>query len=235
MEQIFGFKANTRKSQWYYTFSADPPNPSTHTPIDRAVHARKRRLVAQGLASRSMKELEPHILECVDIMIEKLVDYSPDGEFPSRWGKPKNMSDWSGLFTIDVIGAIVFSQRFGLMESPDLRWVKEAVGIAARGKQAGGFVPRIILWGLDKYIWPRLTSARLKLRSFSAKQLHDRLARRSDDSLQDIFKAYAKATDPETGDGMGERELVSESNLLISAGKHSVIRGVLLWNYTNDD
>lgn len=214
LENIYGFKANTRKSRWYYTFAIDPTKPSTHTVIDKTLHAKKRRLVSQGLSTKAMKELEEPVIESVNLLCKELGSATDE----DGWSPPKDMSDWSSYLTVDVMGAMVFSKSFGLIERPENRWLKDAVALASRNKYACGFMPWIIQSGLDTYLWPRLVDFRLRLRAFSMEQLKQRFARKDDDSLHDIFHYIMKAKDPETGDSFTPQELGSEANLMVSAG-----------------
>lgn len=215
MENIYGFKANTRKSKWYYTFAIDPARPSTHTVIDKVQHARKRRLIAQGLSTKATKEIEPQVIECIDVLSEKLC---PSDLKKGKWSDAKDMAAWSSYLTADIMGAMVFSKRFGLMEHAENRWIKDAIPLSSRNKYACGFMPWIIQYGFDRLLWPDLTNLRLKLRSFGLGQLQQRFARKDDEKLNDIFRCILNATDPDTGESFGERELGSEANLLIAAG-----------------
>ncbi|GAM82501.1 hypothetical protein ANO11243_004820 [Dothideomycetidae sp. 11243] len=216
LENIYGFKANTRKSQWYYTFAIDPKRPSTHTVIDKAQHARKRRLVSQGLSTKSMKELEGPVIESIEVMCKQLL--ASKGTTKDGWSDAKDMSEWSSYLTVDVMGAMVFSKRFGLMENTENRWLKDAVAMASRNKYACGFMPWLIQSGFDTIIWPKLTDFRMRLKAFSTEQLMQRFARKDDDSLHDIFHFIMKAKDPESGESFTQQELGSEANLMVSAG-----------------
>ncbi|KAF2157505.1 isotrichodermin C-15 hydroxylase [Myriangium duriaei CBS 260.36] len=216
LENIYGFKANTRKSKWYYTFAIDPQRPSTHTVIDKGQHARKRRLVSQGLSTKSMKELEGPVIESIEVMCRQLL--TSESASKDGWSDPKDMSAWSSYLTVDVMGAMVFSKRFGLMERTENRWIKDAVALASRNKYACGFMPWIITSGFDTILWPRLTDYRMRLKAFSMEQLKQRFARKNDDSLHDLFHFIMNAKDPETGESFTQQELGSEANLMVSAG-----------------
>ncbi|TKX18516.1 cytochrome P450 monooxygenase-like protein 53 [Elsinoe australis] len=218
LENVYGFKANTRKSQWYYTFAVDPARPSTHTIIDRAQHARKRRVVAQGLSTKSTAALEEHVIESVDLLSKALASSSKKLEYNDGWTDSKDMAEWASYLTTDVMGSMVFSKRFGLLETTENRWLKDAVPIASRNKYACGFMPWIIKSGFDTMIMPKLAGLRIKLKAFSISQLQNRFARKDDESLHDIFHFILKAKDPETGEGFGMHELGSEANLMIAAG-----------------
>lgn len=218
LEGVYGFKANTRKSQWYYTFAIDPLRPSTHTVIDKTQHARKRRVVSQGLSTKSMKELEGPVIESIDILCDKLLESDAGEKSKDGWSEAKDMSAWSSYLTVDIMGAMVFSKRFGLMERGEDRWLKDAVALASRNKYACGFMPWIIKSGIDTYIAPRLVDFRMRLKAFSTEQLKIRFSRKDDDSLHDIFHFIMKAKDPETGESFTQQELGSEANLMVSAG-----------------
>ena len=188
-----------------------------------------------------MKDLEPKIIDAVDVLTAQLIlppadDANHEDENDklvddASWSEPKDMAAWASHFAVDVMGALVFSRRFGLMERPDLRWLGTAVPQTARSKYAACFVPRILTSGLDTWISPSLTGARRRVRAFAVSQLKARFARKFDEEegkeLHDLFAYILHAEDPETGQRVGTRELGSESTLLISAGESLRRKGFL--------
>lgn len=63
LRDIYGFKANVKKSDFYSVFPATKAAFSTHTAIDKAVHARKRRVLSQAFSDSAMRAMEIHILD----------------------------------------------------------------------------------------------------------------------------------------------------------------------------
>ncbi|KAF2219334.1 cytochrome protein [Elsinoe ampelina] len=221
LEKIYGFKANTLKSkQWYLNFAADPRHPATNTEVDPAQHKRKRAFLNKGFTSTNMKLLEPKILDVVEnwkrhCIVPKNVDGS---EKDDGWSTPRDMANWSVYLTNDVMGAVVFSKSFQLSENEEHRWLAKAVPLSTRSKYAGCFAPWLITNKLDRFLYPSLTSWRLKLRAFSMDQLNARVTRKDDKSLHDFFRYLLDARDPDTNEPLDARTLGSESNLLVGAG-----------------
>ncbi|KAF4556756.1 Cytochrome P450-like protein 51 [Elsinoe fawcettii] len=217
LEKIYGFKANTLKSRkWYANFAADPRHPATNTEVDPSIHKRKRAFLNKGFTSTNMQLLNPKILEVVENWKRHCI--VPKSGEEDDWSEPRDMANWSVYLTNDVMGAVVFSKSFQLSESEEHRWLARAVPLSTRSKYASCFAPWLITNQLDRYLYPSLTSWRLKLRSFSIAQLNARVARKDDKSLHDFFRYLLEAKDPATGEVLDARTLGSESNLLVGAG-----------------
>jgi len=209
LEAIYGFHCNTQKSQFYSHFDLDAQNKSTMSEINKVNHARKRRIVAQGLTSTSMKHLTPKIITCIDTLTRNLAKSSAllDNK---GWTEPKDMGDWTNWFTADVMGSIVFSRNFDLMNTPTLRWLSESMPRAIRLRCAAGLLPLLKLLPLD--------SSLRQLLAFTTEAINTREASRDDPKLHDLFGAILHATDPQTGTKYRLEELSSEAGLLIVAG-----------------
>ena len=64
--------------------------PNTFTEINRAVHERKRRIVAHGFSDAALRSYEPRILECISQFEDVLLENKTPGK---EWTTPQNMSD----------------------------------------------------------------------------------------------------------------------------------------------
>src|SRR5262245_28963926 len=60
LKEIYGFRSNVRKAEFYNAFVH--PAPNTHNTRDKDVHARKRRVLSHGFSDSAMKEMERYIL-----------------------------------------------------------------------------------------------------------------------------------------------------------------------------
>jgi cytochrome P450 len=119
-----------RKSPWYETIDAPSGAYSLHTEISRTKHAAKRKVIEGAFADSALRELEPFVVGNVTTLVSLLADGQeavPDGGNEkgrtSAWSKPKNMSDLATWFAYDVMGDLVFGQRFDCMTSAEHRFV----------------------------------------------------------------------------------------------------------------
>lgn len=55
LKEIYGFKSNARKADFYKAFWASKDSASTHSSIDKAIHARKRRVLSHAFSDAAIK------------------------------------------------------------------------------------------------------------------------------------------------------------------------------------
>ena len=55
LKEIYGFKSNARKADFYKAFWASKDSASTHSSIDKATHARKRRVLSHAFSDAAIK------------------------------------------------------------------------------------------------------------------------------------------------------------------------------------
>ncbi len=128
LKEIYGFRANVRKAEFYDAFVH--PAPNTHNTRDKEVHARKRRVLSQAFSDGAMKEMEKYILA----NIRTFCDEIGGGASHDRkgWSTPKNMADWCNYLAMDILGDLSCWKAFHMLESPENRYAIELVGVAAQ-------------------------------------------------------------------------------------------------------
>ncbi|KAI9901973.1 hypothetical protein N3K66_003790 [Trichothecium roseum] len=214
LRDVYGFKANVVKAEFYNAFAH--PVANTHNTRDRQVHARKRRVLSAAFADNAVREAQRFILGNVrtfcDVVGEGLAG---DGK---GWTVPKNMSDWCSYLAIDILGDLSFGKAFHMLESPDNRFALDLVEAATTRHLICGTMPIVDKLKLDKYLFPNLAAGRVRYMNYSKGQLAERTKLGEDTDRRDFFYYLLKARDPETGQGFSTGELWAESNLLIIAG-----------------
>jgi cytochrome P450 len=223
LKQIYGYKANVQKSSIYTIFPTNPSAFSVHSAINKKVHARKRRTLTHGFSDNAIKDLIPHIQACTSTFNRHLYNIlepsQPAGrESPAPWSQSYDMAEWSNNLTFDVIAKMIFSKSFGMMENPKIRWIQSAIHAGARHRYIVGFQQFIYWYGLDRFLFADLTSARAKMRVFSVNQMQERITDPRASEKRDLIHILSNATDPETGESFTMQELGSETGLLITAG-----------------
>lgn len=228
LKSIYGAKGNVRKGDFYSAFPVKKDAVSTHSAIDRSVHARKRRVLSHAFSDAAIKSMENHILAhirqfCSNLggsnMGEKSLSnnvYSEKTE--NDWTTPKNLTDQTNYMTFDVMGDLCFGKAFGMLERPDNRFAIDMVSNAAhRHLICGTYLP-IHEYHIDKLLFPKIAGMRAQYMQFSKAQAAERTKMGLDVDRKDFFYYLLKAKDPETGQGFSIPELWGESNLLIIAG-----------------
>ena len=120
LKTIYGHKANVRKSPFYLAFAAAPGIFSTHTAIDRYVHARKRRVMSHAFSDAALKSLEELTIVHVRDFVKKLTTEDSPAHTPSMdteqgWTAPKDISSWCSYLGFDVMGDLCFGKSFGML------------------------------------------------------------------------------------------------------------------------
>lgn len=221
LKDIYGFKANVRKSDFYSAFPATKDAYSTHSAIDRAQHARKRRVLSHAFSDAAIKSMENHVLAhvrqfCTNLGQNDSTALARDEK--REWTPAKNISDQANYLTFDVMGDLCFGKAFGMLERPDNRFAIDMVTNAAhRHLMCGTYLP-LHEYHIDKILFRKIAAMRARYMQFSKAQAAERTKMGLDVDRKDFFYYLLKAKDPETGKGFSTPELWGESNLLIIAG-----------------
>ncbi|KAL2130086.1 hypothetical protein VTI74DRAFT_6924 [Chaetomium olivicolor] len=216
LKEIYGFRANVRKAEFYDAFVH--PAPNTHNARDKDLHARKRRVLSHAFSDGAIKEVERYILANIRTFCEAIGDYGRQIQDKKGWSSPKNMSDWFNYLTMDILGDLCFGKAFHMLDGPDNRYAIDLVGVAAQRHLLCGTMPIINRLSLDKLLFRNIAAGRAKYMAYSRQQLTERTALGDETDRRDFFYYLLKARDPETGQGFTTPELWGESNLLIIAG-----------------
>ncbi|KAB5542502.1 cytochrome P450-like protein [Coniochaeta sp. 2T2.1] len=216
LKDIYGFKANVRKSEFYDAFVH--PAPNTHNVRDKEAHARKRRVLSQAFSDSAIKGVERYILSNVRTFCDAIGDMGRVTTGEKGWTRPKNMADWCNWLAMDILGDLCFGKAFHMLERPDNRYAIDLVGAAAARHMICGTMPVVNTLSLDKVLFRKIAAGRARYMAYSRAQLTERTKLGEETDRRDFFYHLLKAKDPETGKGFEMPELWGESNLLIIAG-----------------
>ena len=229
LQTIYGFKANQRKADFYHAFPVMPGAYSTHSAVDKALHARKRRVLSQAFSENAMNSLEKYILGVVRSLCDN-IGAAPQNSSPgsisaekpqaSRWSAPRNIAEWANYMSYDVLGELCYGQSFNTIERPDNRFAMQLVAISSRFHYTSAQFLLLKQWGLLRFAMPYLYEGRRQFMAFSRARLAERQQVGADSDRRDFFHFLLTAKDPETGEGFSQRELWGESNVLLIAGEH---------------
>lgn len=223
LRDIYGFKGNTRKARFYEAFWANKDAFSTHSAIDKAAHARKRRVLSQAFSDTAIKSMENHILFHVRQFCANLAGNVPSGPVCQDIESVKrdttiNVSDQANYLTFDIMGDLCFGKAFGMLEMPDNRFAIDLVSDAAWRHLICGTYLAIHRLHLDKIFFRKIAAGRARYMQYSKGQAMERTKMGMDVDRKDFFYHLLNAKDPQTGAAFTVTELWAESNLLIIAG-----------------
>ena len=231
---IYGVQANTQKSRFYSVFDHFFDAPSTETTIDKDEHARKRRVLSQSLSDKALKDKEGAILDNFQRFREQLavpadLERARGTKYAlGEWSPPQDMAQLFSFLTFDIMGNICFGKSLETLLSAENR---DLIGLIPDGVQALnalGHMPGILKLRVENLLFPRLIGGLHKYKDCS-----DMLAKACLEKapqllvgprnvLQSLIDQSVSAKASKTRK-FSMRELISETSLLIIAGKRSAL------------
>ncbi|TLD11452.1 hypothetical protein PspLS_11924 [Pyricularia sp. CBS 133598] len=203
--------------------------PNTLTISGGREHARRRRILAQGVSERTLRSYEHRIMSHILTLVKVVSDNankSVEDQKGRRWGPSVNMSDLCSYLSFDIMADVIFDAQYNLLEEPRFRYIVDA--IEKSNTRMAGLVqaPYFARLKVDKYFFRTAIFARNRFLKFLGRMLSIRLERLSqgedcksgDNENGDLFSNLAAATDPETGSKFTADELAAESATLVFAG-----------------
>ncbi|PQE05267.1 benzoate 4-monooxygenase cytochrome P450 protein [Rutstroemia sp. NJR-2017a BVV2] len=214
---IYQSKANVKKGKFYEMWPRNLNAPNTLGTVDKAVHARKRRVLNQAFSPEAIRSAENFVIQHVDRWNEILID----GNDGREWTEPVNISERIDYLVHDILGDLCFGRTFDLKEPRENQFRHLAQS------------PMVKLW-----VWlkPRGLDALLdKAMPEKIRQYHNFLAssvtqRRKDEEAskktvdgtsygrKDIFHYLFNATDEAGQPAYTNDELLEEAGLIVVAG-----------------
>lgn len=223
LQKIYGFKSNVKKADFYSAFPVNPGAYSTHSAIDKNLHARKRRVLSQAFSDNAMRGLQPHILHILrkfcNVIADLPVTTTSYENKPKTWSSPKNMGQWTNYMSYDVLGDICYGKSFETLERDDNRFAVDLLARSSKFHYLNAQMPRLKKLGLDRLLFPKIRADRERFMAYSKSRLSERMKLGNDTGRRDFFHYLLNAKDPETGQGFAVPELWGESNVLLIAGK----------------
>ncbi|EED19358.1 cytochrome P450 monooxygenase, putative [Talaromyces stipitatus ATCC 10500] len=161
--------------------------------------------------------------------------YASDTILPNEYKTEKgqivrNMSNWLGFMTYDVLGELCFGKSFNLLIDGARRDMVHLVDRAAYRHYVCGLWMPLDRWGLDKIFIRKLTMDRWNFIMKSRAEATERAKERVEaghEAKKDFFYYLLNAKDPETGEGLSMKELWGEANVLMVAGSDTTSTSIV--------
>ncbi|KAK8076208.1 cytochrome P450 [Apiospora phragmitis] len=194
--------------------------PNTLTIRGGKDHARRRRIMAQGVSEKAQRGYERRIMSHIDKLCK--VAYSSE-----TGSEPMDMSKWCNYLSFDIMADVVFGAKYNLLENERFRYVTEVIDKSNVRMSALIQFPDFAALKIDKYIFREAIVARNRFVKFIMRVVKDRVEKGKTVSIDidsptsadaDVFANLAAAKDPETGGSFRPDEIAAESATLIVAG-----------------
>jgi cytochrome P450 len=125
-QDIFNAKANVKRSKFYNMLTRNKHDLSTITSTDPALHAQKRRVLNTIFSERSLRKMEPFLVNHVARWCELLID--GDG---TAWSVPRKMSQICDYLVLDILCELCFGQSVDTKEPGENEYRKIPHAIAS--------------------------------------------------------------------------------------------------------
>lgn len=218
---LHNIKANTFKSNAYSSFKRFFGAEMSLTTVDHQAHAFRRRVNASALTTVAVKGLESRVTPHVDYLIHQIGKLIPKHtrtleNTNSQWSEGRNMGDLVAFCIADIMGDVTFSQHFNTQREEKNRHYVHDLPKGVAGIHLVGHMQSLFFCNLHRLLFKDLIvgigSLMALSRSFARERLEDRTR---GISRTDIWQALLASSDPKTGRGFTDDELVSEASLFI--------------------
>ncbi|KAI0469953.1 cytochrome P450 monooxygenase-like protein [Xylariaceae sp. FL0804] len=229
---IYGTKANVRRSDFYQAFRRNDEESTTLTSVDVSEHARRRKRLALCFTEKSVRAASDFIIRHVDRWTELIAEDIGD---TAEWSSTVNFSERIDALVFDIMADLCFGKSFDIKEPGENPLKQTPHNIIEYMKfyylmcRAPRPVLKLLLWlkprGLDWVVDLITPPAAQEYNRFVTDLVTKRIALQKkqaamseSDRRQDMFYFLAEARDALGRIAYDESELHAESSLLIIAG-----------------
>lgn len=99
MRDIYEGKANAKKGKFYEMYGRKAGINNTWDCVDKAKHARKRRILNAAFSDKALKNAESYIIQHADRWCELLLSGAEHA-----WSSPRNLAEWIDYLVFDILG-----------------------------------------------------------------------------------------------------------------------------------
>ncbi|KAE8389275.1 cytochrome P450 [Aspergillus alliaceus] len=224
LAEIYSTKSNVRKDDAYIVMSASIHAQNTMSCINKQAHAFKRRILSQVFTEHALKGVEDRILSHVRqfcaILGGPFLSKAPDSSV--GWGPSMDLAPLCDYLSFDVISDLCYGKSFSMLESDRHRHVPKITKMLGRRNAVCSAQSMLWRYKLDRIFFATLIGPIKDFGSWVRHQGRTRSRLGNNVSQSDCFHYMINAVDPKTGQGFTEKELWTESLLLLIAGSDTV-------------
>lgn len=173
MSVVLGPNSKCRKSAWY---GQDMPYISTNTTRDRAAHDKRRRILSPAFSDRALRGYETQIQRFHTLLIEHIRE---------RAGSPMDVTQWFGMHGFDMMGDLVFSKSFGMLETGE---VHEAIELMGQGLQLQGYAMPPWLYRVCARLPLPGSGGSRRFGEFASQKIDERLSQHGKTARRDMMQ-----------------------------------------------
>ncbi|KAI1084703.1 cytochrome P450 [Whalleya microplaca] len=229
IQAIYGHGNGFLKSDFYDAFVSI--RRGLFNTRDRSEHTRKRKMVSNTFAPKSVGQFEPYIRQNLEMFVSRwdgLIDQSPDGDYTCI-----DCLKWFNYVAFDTIGDLAFGAPFGMLKAgADIAEVRTSLTatpiyspaveiLNRRGEVSAtlGCLPQLkpyAKWLPDPFFSKGLTAIE-NLAGIAIARVQERLKNPPDLNRKDLLARLQEGRD-EKGEPLGIEELTAEALTQLIAG-----------------
>lgn len=152
---IYGKKDNVRKHNQLSRFN--PRAPNLFTISDKETHRQRRRDIAKGFSTPSMKAFETRIVFHITRFCSQ-VDSTPRIA-GTRWSQPLKMSQWGGYLILDTLTDFLLNRSYNLVGSAEHRLITHHMKSHLLRLAVCSYVPLLAVLKIDKLLFRDATKS----------------------------------------------------------------------------
>ncbi|KOS42691.1 hypothetical protein ACN38_g6432 [Penicillium nordicum] len=219
MADIYNAGANDCKVDAWAVYSASRRSPNILSVVDKNVHAFKRRTMASAFSDRGLKDIEGQILNHIQKFTTFLCPKSAESsEEPNGWPSPINVATVCDWLAFDLIGDITYGRSFGMLDSPNKRWVPPVYTKMSHRGMMCLMQPKVYKYNLDKIFLAPLYKDILSAGTWVYNRVKDRVDMGDKVEEKDVFWRMSTAKDQKRNWEYSLKDIWTESMLLLGAG-----------------
>ncbi|KAB8256858.1 cytochrome P450 [Aspergillus pseudonomiae] len=218
VQQLYGHQSGFLKGPFYQDIilpfhQVEPVLFNTRSP---QVHQRKKKMVSPAFSAKSLQEFEPYMTKNMQKLIKSIHEQLQTSERITL-----DFNVYANFLAFDVIGSFAFGESFGFLDrEEDYLNLIEAVDARGEVLNALGHIPPSLIplvkrLPLDPF-WSQGLRGTQALAAIGTKAYFNR--RDQVKSRKDLLSFLFTAKDPETGEALGEKEIIAESISFIVGG-----------------
>ncbi|ETN41091.1 uncharacterized protein HMPREF1541_03026 [Cyphellophora europaea CBS 101466] len=226
LKDIYSGSKNFQKSNNYRVLRHGAAN--TFTMINKKEHARRRRIISQGLSDVALREHEPTLMAHIKKCFGEVADTDERSlglEYPASptvrepWSQSRNMSNWFNWLTFDIMGDTIFGVQYNLLGSGANRNIPIAIEESNVRVSVLLQAPIIRQVGrIDRWMFPKAIGARNQFLRFVGGLVDRVMKPECAPQARTVVSVLKASSDPVTGDKLSAKEILAESTTLCVAG-----------------
>ncbi|OGM43368.1 hypothetical protein ABOM_008724 [Aspergillus bombycis] len=208
---------NVGKVDAWEVYSASRHSPNILSAVNKRVHAFKRRTLKSAFSDQGLSEIEETVIAHINSLTTHLFPNDTES-LPNGWSSSIDVATVFDWFAFDLIGDITYGSSFGMLDSPQKRWVRPVYTKMSHRGVMCLMQPKIYKFKLDRIFLFPLYRDIISAGSWVYNRVKDRAHMGDKVERKDVFSIMTTSRDQASNEGYTMKDLWTESMVLLGAG-----------------